>query len=130
MILGTYSNVYNVASYTSPPPQQLITTETDMVITSANPAFTYTGSGSQTITFDAGNRVYLNGVLQSSSWNFATLKVNSAGLTVNVSTIAGNSSNGNYYINEQIANFNVKGGLVFALYTSAAGIVSSSHSVI
>ena len=125
MILGTYSNVYNVASYTSPPPQQLITTETDMVITSANPAFTYTGSGSQTITFDAGNRVYLNGVLQSSSWNFATLKVNSAGLTVNVSTIAGNSSNGNYYINEQIANFNVKGGLVFALYTSAAGFLGN-----
>ena len=125
MILGIYNNVYNVTSYTSPPPQQLITSETDMTITSANPAYTYTGTGSQTITFDAGNRVYLNGTLQSSSWNFATLKVNSAGLTVNVSTIAGNSSNGNYYINEQIANFNVKGGLVFALYTSGTGFLGN-----
>jgi hypothetical protein len=125
MIFGNYSNNYNVTTYFTPPPNQIITSENDMTITSLNPSYTYTGGGTDTLTFDIGGKVWLNGSLQTATnWFYSLYRINNS-VRVNISTLAGNSNNANFAANTNITNFIVKGGNTLGLYTSAAGFIGN-----
>ena len=127
MILGTYTNNYNVTSYTIPPPQQLITTETDMTITSANPGYIYAGGGgTDIITFDIQGNTWLNNTLQTNkNWFYSLWNINTA-VRVNISTVAGYSNiNPPLAYNTYITNFIIKGSLSIPFYTSARGYLGN-----
>ena len=125
MIFGSYSNNYDVTTYFTPPPNQIITSENDMTITSLNPSYTYTGGGTDTLTFDIGGKVWLNGSLQTATnWFYSLYRINNS-VRVNISTLAGNSNNANFAANTNITNFIVKGGNTLGLYTSAAGFIGN-----
>jgi len=124
-ILGNYSNTSNVTTYFTTPSNQIITSENDMTVTSANPSYTYTGGGTDILTFDIGGKVWLNTTLQTNvNWFYSLYNINN-NVRVNISTVTGNSSNANFPANTNITNFIVKSGNTLGLYTSGAGFIGN-----
>ena len=124
-ILGNYSNTYNVTTYYTPPPNQIITHENDMTVTSSNPSYTYSGSGTDVITFDIGGLVKLNGTIQTNTnWFYSLWRINNS-VRVNISTVAGGTCNANFPANTNITNFSIKGGNTLGFYTSASGFIGN-----
>jgi len=124
-ILGNYSNTYNVITYYTPPPNQIITSENDMTVTSSNPSYTYAGSGTDVITFDIGGVTKLNGTIQTNTnWFYSLFRINNS-VRLNISTVAGGTCNANFPANTNITNFSIKGGNTLGFYTSASGFIGN-----
>lgn len=134
-ITGNYSNNFVLNTYTNPPNVNVGLITSQLQTFSSNPTFTYSGSaGTDVITLDSSNRVWLNSTLQSPAtigWFLTTLTATN-GVRVNISTISGTQNN--YSVNQQIANLTATTAAPIALYTSAAGfkgnIASGSVSLI
>ena len=121
-ITGNYSNNFVLNTYTNPPNVNVGLITSQLQTFSSNPTFTYSGTaGTDVITLDSSNRVWLNTTLQSPAtigWYLTTVTATN-GVRLNISTISGVQNN--YSVNQQIANLTATTAAPIALYTSAGG---------
>ena len=126
LISGSYSNNFPLNTYTTPPNVNVSLLTNQLQTYSKNPVFSYSGGGgTDIITLDSSNRVWLNTTLQSPAtvgWYLTTLTA-STGVRVNISTVSGTQNN--YSVNQQIANLTATTAAPIALYTSAAGFLGN-----
>jgi hypothetical protein len=128
-INASFSNNFVLGSYTNPPNVNVNLLNSQLQTFSSNPTFTYSGTaGTDVITLDRSNRVFLNNTLQdvaSIGWFLTTVRA-TTGVRLNISTVAGTLNN--YSINQQIANLVATTASPLAVYTSAAGFIGNVAS--
>ena len=127
-INASFSNNFTLGSYTNPPNVNVNLLNSQLQTFSQNPSFTYSGTaGTDVITLDNSNRVWLNNTLQNPAnigWFLTTITA-TTGVRLNISTVAGV---GNYSPSQQVANLVATTAAPIAIYTSAAGFIGNLTS--
>lgn len=128
-ITANFSNNFVLNTYTNPPNVNVGLLTSQLQTFSSNPSFTYSGTaGTDVITLDSSNRVWLNTTLQNTAtigWFLTTITA-TTGVRLNISTISGVQNN--YSASQQIANLVATTAAPLAVYTSAAGFIGNIQS--